>query len=275
MVDKVLLLGSNGQVGNSIFQLLELSYNTTALCSQNINYHSYNDLQTAFDTVRPNHVINCVAYTDVDGAERAENRNNCDYLNHQLPQILSELSAEHNAQLIHFSTDYVFDGTKSVYVEEDEHNPLNFYGKCKSRGDESLRHYKVKNFRVQCVYSGRNKNFYRTIDNLANTKESINVIHDQITCPTHSDWIAEMVYNVMDEPEYGTFNLNPDGNCSFAEFAEEIVESRCMVNRITTEEYLASRTKRPKNGVLDNTKFKETFKFSSLPDWRQVFKKYK
>lgn len=275
MIERVLLFGCNGQVGSSMVELLETSYSTIPLSSQDIDYHSKEELNQVFKFVKPHHVINCVAYTDVDGAEKPENHEICHYLNANFPLYLNHLCAKFDSQFVHFGTDYVFDGNKQSYVETDEHNPLNFYGLCKSESELSLDYTKTKNFRVQCVYSDRNKNFYKTINALADRLDSIDVIHDQITCPTHASWIAEMVFNVLDEPEYGIFNLNPDGNCSFAEFAETIAGDRCRVNRITTEEYKASKTKRLRNGVLDNSKFKQTFKFSSLPTWDQVYKKYK
>jgi len=275
MIERVLLFGSNGQIGNSMIELLETSYSTIAMNSDNIDYNSREELDKLFKFIRPHHVINCVAYTDVDGAEKPNNHDKCRYLNYSFPLHLNYLCAQYNSQFIHFGTDYVFDGTKESYTEKDYHNPLNFYGSTKSEIERSLNYSKTKLFRVQCVYSGRNKNFYKSIDALADKLESINVIDDQITCPTHAAWIAEMVFNVLDEPQYGIFNLNPDGNCSFAEFAELIVGDRCKINKITTEEYVASKTKRPKNGVLNNSKFKQTFNFSSLPTWDQVYKKYK
>jgi len=275
MIERVLLFGCNGQIGHALNELLEMSYSTIPLSSQNIDYFSNQELDLVFKYVQPHHVIDCVAYTDVDGAENPDNHDKCHYLNANLPIYLNYLCGKYDSQFVHFSTDYVFDGIKEIYTENDSHNPLNFYGECKSEAELSLDYTKTKNFRVQCVYSDRNKNFYKTIDRLANERESLDVIHDQITCPTHASWIAEMVYNTLDEPKYGIYNLNPDGNCSFAEFAEEIVGDRCKINKITTEQYTASKTNRLKNGVISNEKFKVDFHFSSLPTWSEVFKKYK
>lgn len=275
MLERVLLFGSRGQIGLPLTELLDTSYSVVAVNSDNLNYHSKQELDLIYKFVRPHHVINCVAYTDVDGVEtHFEERSNCYYLNFEFPLYLSELCQRYGSQFVHYSTDYVFDGTKAPYDERAIHSPLNYYGKTKSLFDLSVEYTKIKNFRVQCVYSNRNKNFYKTMKRLSEQKPSIDVIHDQITCPTHANWIAEMTFNVLGDPHYGLFNLNPDGNCSFAEFAEKIVGDRCIINRITTEQYALSKTKRPKNGILNNEKFKKTFGFTSLNSWQQVYEKY-
>ena len=133
---------------------------------------------------------------------------------------------------------------------------------------------KTKIYRVQAVYSNHNSNFYKTINQHSNTKPVLNVVDDQITCPTPAYWIAEMVVETLDRPEYGMFNLVPDGHCSFADFAEVIANGRCSINRIQTNGY-PSKVERPKNSILDNAKFKKTFGYSSFPHWKEIFEKYK
>ena len=279
MNKRIMVFGSNGQIGNGFRKAFAKNpnYNTVYFIDSNsLNYFSAQDVAIAFNNIKPDVVINCVAFTDVDGAEKEENRQECVYLNTQFPYMLAALCRKAGAEFIHFSTDYVYNGapTSNAFTEKDVCEPLNYYGQTKLRGDKLVLCFdKIKIFRVQCVYSPHNKNFYKTISRLALEKESLDVVNDQITCPTHAYWIADTVCQTLDIHQYGIFNLKPDGNCSFADFAELIVDGKCVINRIASSQY-PSKTKRPKNSTLSNDKFLEFFSYYGLLDWKQVYKKY-
>lgn len=278
MIKRILILGAKGQIGSGFQRILKnptADYKTYFIDSSKLDYNKMSDMEIPFKNIKPDIVINCVAYTNVDGAELPENRELCRYLNVEFPCMIAAFCKKYGAEFIHFSTDYVYNGIpQKVYTELDDAAPLNYYGKTKLRADKILRIFdKVKIFRVQAVYSPHNSNFYKAIDSLCNVKPYINVVADQLTCPTHAYWIADMVYKTLDEPAYGLFHLKPNGNCSFADFAELISDGRAVINRVTTEQY-GSRTKRPKNANLSNEKFKCTFGRINL-DWKQVYQKYK
>ena len=273
-MSKAIIFGSRGQIGTEIStQLKEAGWEVVELHSGIISYTSQQQIQEIVKKETPDVVVNCVAYTNVDGAEREENLQEVYALNVWLPTFLTEACTKIKCEFIHYSTDYVFDGSKILYSEESQTNPLNMYGKTKLIGEcIALSYSKTKVFRVQSVYSNTNKNFYKAISSRVDVSKTMNVVDDQIMAPTSAGWIAKQTIKTIGSGKYGLYNLVPDGMCSFADFAEEIVDGKCTINRISYRDW-GSQTSRPLRTIMSNNKFKQDF--GHLEHWTEVFSEFK
>lgn len=277
---RILIIGANGQLGSAFNEALKGSgAEVFAVSRKNVDYYDAEDIHRMFSNAQPDYVINCVAFTDVAGAEEA--RDEALYMNAQFPFLLMMFGGMWGSEIIHFSTDYVFNGTSTVpYKEEDLTFPLNNYGYTKELGDKLLlnpmfkKHCNVKVFRVQALYSKHGKNFYNTMKRLGAEKTEISVVCDQITVPTHAGWVAQQVIHALPTPKYGLWNLCPDGSATFAEFASVIVGHDCEVQPVLSDEY-PSTVNRPKYSVLDNSKFKEDFGNQNFAHWKDIFRLYR
>ena len=278
MSNKVLIFGGDGKLGTSFRKLLkdDSNYEVRSLTSKNLSYNDYQTVIRVIKAIDPDFIINCVGFTDVDGAEKSENKNLCLELNAVFPLILAMCGKIFGADVIHFSTDYVFDGIKEIsYLETDIPNPVNYYGLTKMMGDQFIIKFdNVKIYRIQCVYSDVGKSFAKSILNLTKEQFQINVVGDQITVPTHADWIAKQIINLLPFPNYGLWNLVPDGMASYADFAKKILVGRTtLVHAVKSNDY-PTPAKRPLFSVLDNSKIKAKFGLT-FSDWQQVYDTYK
>jgi dTDP-4-dehydrorhamnose reductase len=273
-----ILIFGGGQVSQGLQRALhDTDHSVRVVTSDTIDYSDSGALWDYMSKVKPQIVINAVAFTDVAGAEKRSNQIKCTNLNTLLPLILQSHCRNLGAEFVHFSTNFVFDGeTRTPYTEDATTNPLQFYGKTKEAADILLgtcKRRKVKIFRLACVYSNHGKSFVTQIEDRMTDQYSIDVVSDQIMTPTHSDWIGEIVVKCLDKPSYGIFNLVPDGHCSYADFAKKIVDGRCQINPITSFHF-ATSVQRPLYAVLDNSKIKTTFELE-FPTWEQVYDRYK
>ena len=231
---------------------------------------------------RPTIVVNAAAYTAVDLAEKEQK--SAKILNADFPALLAELTKQRNSLLIDFSTDYVFDGSKSsVYLENDPTAPINSYGLTKLKGLQAIETSGCRHlvFRVSWVYSSRRINFLKTILRLAGERESLDVIDDQWGAPTSARWIAEMTalaIRLLDRNRgsEGVFNLPPIGKTTWHGFATAIVEAAWQqgvalklkpesIQPIDTAGY-PTPAARPKNSCLDPNKFQSEFGIE-IPPW--------
>jgi dTDP-4-dehydrorhamnose reductase len=231
-------------------------------------------------------VVNAAAYTAVDKAESEPER--CHQINGIAPGMLAEEAKRAGALLLHYSTDYVFDGTKnSPYVETDSPNPLGAYGRAKLAGDRAVEHVDGAHliFRLCWVYGNRGQNFLLTIMRLAREREKLRIVKDQLGCPTWSRMIAETTALALKQvlisddagARKGTYHLAASGQTSWHGFAEAIVElmpedtKKCRsIEPITTPEYPLP-AKRPAYSVLGCDKLERTFGLR-LPDWKESLK---
>lgn len=218
-------------------------------------------------------IINCAAYTSVDQAETDITM--ADLVNHQAAENLAKAAKKNNALLIHISTDYVFGGDQCVpYTETDEPAPNGVYGATKLLGDKAVSdsgcRYMI--FRTSWLYSSFGHNFVKTIMNLTSKKPSIDVVWDQIGCPTYAADLAEFIYNIIEKRDFdhtGLYNYTNEGVTSWYDFAVAIAElsgSNCKINPCLTEEY-PTKARRPHYSVLDKALVKKVFGVS-LPYWR-------
>jgi dTDP-4-dehydrorhamnose reductase len=289
MLKKILLSGVNGQVGHALKNQL-LQYDVIALTRDQLDLSNTHNIRQVIRELKPNLIINPAAYTAVDKAESEPEL--AFAINGTAPQILAEEAARLNASIIHFSTDYVYDGTKkTAYIEVDDVNPISVYGKSKLLGENAIRSVGLPHLilRTSWVYSAYGKNFLKTILRLAAERDNLKIVADQFGAPTSSQSIAEGVVNLLDvwqddqESQTGIYHFTNTEYTSWHGFSCEIVTEYNRLSKmhgwpklkanvediiaISTAEY-PTPAARPQNSRLDNTKLKSVFKLE-LPSWQQ------
>lgn len=272
---RILLTGSKGQVGSALVPALAPLGELRAFDRQGLDLLDFQAIRGAMAEVRPDIIINAAAYTAVDRAERE--RDLAFEVNHRAVGEIARQAKSLDALLIHFSTDYVFDGEKHTpYVESDTPAPLSVYGHSKLEGERAVaasgcRHFI---FRTSWVYGPAGRNFVHAILAAAKTKPELRVVNDQRGAPTSSGAIADAIAqvvggsNLLDKPG-GTYHLSAAGETTWHGFATEILLAKGLktpVVAIRSDEYPVA-ARRPKNSLLDNAKSRATFGVS-LPDWR-------
>lgn len=225
-----------------------------------VDIKSEETLRAQFETLEFTHIINCSGYTAVDQAE--EEKEKAYALNSQAVGLLAKLSREKGNRLIHFSTDYVFDGVKERYREEDEKAPLSEYGRSKEIGERLLfEHYpEALLIRTSWLFGREGKDFVKKMMILMNEKEVLHVVSDQRGRPTYADDLAEVVLTMLDDT--GIFHFANDGETTWYEFAETIHKKlsqkkkiRCKkVEAISSDEFEA-KAKRPRSSILKTDHF--------------------
>lgn len=282
---KILITGSNGQVGWELQRSLSLIGKCYAFDKGSLNLEDSDQIRHVIRKISPDIIVNAAAYTAVDKAESEVHT--CLAINHKAPAILAEEAKKLKAILVHFSTDYIFDGTSTrPYREDDPTNPLNVYGDSKLKGEMAIKEedgdYFI--FRTSWVYGSRGKNFLLTILKLAQERETLKIVNDQIGAPTWCRSIAEattlVLYKCLIEKENlshlkGTYNLTCIGDASWLDFAQEILQNYTYPDKpspkligIPSSDY-PTPAARPKNSMLDPNKFIKTFGFS-LPNWEKA-----
>jgi len=283
---RILLIGKIGQVGWELRRTLAPLAQIICVDFPEIDLTSGDSIRRWVRDSRPNVVINAAAYTAVDKAESEPDL--AMKINGTGPAILAEEAKKSGTLMVHYSTDYVFDGAKKdPYVETDPPNPLGAYGRSKLAGDEAVRAGGGEHliFRLCWVYGARGQNFMLTMMRLAREREKLRVVNDQTGCPTWSRLIAEttalalkQMLGARDPSAFtGTYHLAASGATSWHGFAEAIVDlmpaegRKCvMVEPIPTSEY-PTPAKRPSRSVLSCEKLRRTFGLH-LPPWDESLK---
>jgi dTDP-4-dehydrorhamnose reductase len=279
---KVLLFGSGGQIGHELRRTLLALGELVALNRQDVDLIDLENLRAVLYMHAPAIIVNAAAYTEVDKAESDELL--AQKINADAVRVMADYARYNGSLLVHYSTDYVFDGDKQgAYLENDATNPLNVYGKTKRAGEEAVQqagcHHLI--FRTSWVYSAHGNNFVKTILRLAKVRDELNVVADQIGTPTSAELIADVtaiaiaawVAGVLPE---GLYHLTASGETSRYFLACYVVERANVkgvklkldgtkIHAIATEEYPLP-AKRPKNSLLDNGKLTERLGFQ-MPDW--------
>ncbi len=283
---KILLLGKNGQVGWELQRSLAPLGEVISLDRNGLNQWC-GDLskpdqiyQTIVD-IAPNVVVNASAYTVVDLAETEQDMANL--INYVAVGKIAEACAQIKALLVHYSTDYVFDGEGvSVFNEADALKPLNIYGKTKALGEQAIQNAQCNYliFRTSWVFAQKGKNFLKTMLYLSQQREELSIIDDQIGAPTSAELIADVsahaiVQTLRDQTKIGIYHLVASGETSWFEYANYIFEQAKnlgvnlaiqQVNPIPTAAY-PTPAKRPHNSRLNNQKIQHAFQIY-LPDWK-------
>jgi len=268
---KILVTGANGQLGYAIVTVLnQHGMNVVGTDRSVLDITNQDQVNQVIQSIKPDVIIHCAAYTAVDKAE--SNKENCYNTNVNGTRNLAQIAKELDIEFIYFSTDYVFDGTKTEpYETTDIPNPINYYGLTKYLGEEIIRTLLTKYyiFRISWVFGPNGKNFVNTILRLSKEKESINVVIDQIGSPTCTLDVADYLAKII-PIDYGVHHLTNDGYISWYEFAKEIVnlsDNKCHIYPIDSEGYKTA-AKRGLNSRISKEKL------TSLRNWKLALEDY-
>lgn len=258
---KILISGARGMLGTDICNLLGQKHDVTCVNSTILNITHFNEVIKFAKNLKPEIIINCTAMSNVDGCETEIDK--AFLINAIGPKNLAIASNEVGAQLIHYSTDYVFDGAASVpYTEFDTENPQSIYGKSKLAGENYVKNLTSKYYiiRLQWLFGKNGPNFVKTILKHAAETGKLKVVNDQIGSPTYTKDLACATLNLLNTCDYGTYHITNSGIVSWYEFTVKILElmskkeSRFKdveLSPCTTEEF-PRPAKRPKYSPLDN-----------------------
>ena len=238
-------------------------------------------VRRALEDVRPDAVIHCAAWTAVDAAEDAENRDKVRAINEGGTRNIAEACRALGCRMMYISTDYVFDGKGTAPWQPDckDYAPLNVYGETKLGGEKAVSALVEKFFivRIAWVFGLNGKNFIKTMLKLGETHDTLRVVNDQIGTPTYTLDLARLLVDIIETEKYGYYHAtNEGGYISWADFAKEIFRQAGMnvnVIPVTTAEYGLSKAARPFNSRLDKTKL-TACGFEPLPDWRDAVGRY-
>ena len=281
---KILLFGKNGQLGWELNQTLAPLAELTALSSKELDVKNLIELKNTINTIKPNLIVNASAYTAVDRAEQEPEI--AMQVNAYAPAVMAECAKKIGAVLIHYSTDYVFDGKKkSPYIETDITEPLSVYGKSKLEGELAVKDIRGTNiiFRTSWMYSFRGENFLTKVLSWANQKETLQISVDQIGSPTWSRMVAEITslliakglpnVNEYFSPLSDTYHLCGIGCVSRFEYASAILKFYSKgvfkdkkILPAHTSDFLNLLAHRPLFSALDCSHFENTFRLN-LPKW--------
>ena len=287
--DLVRELAKRGELDITVSDLGELGENNQAsidlMKETNIKYvpldiTSKDDVNKVITMEKPDVILHCAAWTAVDKAEDMEDlvRN----VNVFGTRNITDASIEVGAKIIYMSTDYVFDGKKEgLYTEDDQVNPMSVYGLTKYEGEQEVRrnpnHFIT---RISWVFGINGNNFIKTMLKLSENHDELNVVDDQVGSPTYTVDLSRLLIDMAQTEKYGTYHVNNDGYCSWAEFAKYIFESNgksTVVTPVSTEEYLeitgTKQAYRPRNSKLSKDKLKEAG-FKMLPSWQDATDRY-
>lgn len=277
---KVLLTGGTGQLGWHLARLLPRVGETLAADRASLDLAQPDSLRAAIRAARPDVIVNAAAYTAVDRAESEEDLAHA--INATAPGVMAEEAQRLGALLVHYSSDYVFDGaSQKPYVESDTPNPINAYGRSKLAGEAAIAAaggaYLI--LRTSWLYDTRGSNFVLTMLRLAGEREVLQVVDDQVGCPTWAHAVAEATLGLLSDLMHakkasGVYHLSARGSVSRYEFTRRLLAltgalhahaARPRVLPIKTADF-PSPAARPRNCVLDNTRMRDTFGVA-LPDW--------
>lgn len=293
IVPRILLLGKDGQIGSALQSRLASSGQIFAQGRATCDLANVDQVRGVIRDVRPNTIINAAAYTAVDRAEQDEAT--CFQINAVAPAVIAEEAEALGAHLIHFSTDYIFDGTKDgPYLEDDVPGPLSVYGRSKLAGDRAvLAAGSHVILRVSWVYGLIGRNFARTVLQLASERDELRIVDDQFGAPTPAELIADVTVRILDRyldsgqkdraDHCGVFNLAPEGRTSWHGFALELIREAerqgCALHTkagrvipIASNQYPTAAA-RPRNSTLDTRKLRRTFQLD-LPPWQANVKTF-
>lgn len=284
---KILLFGKGGQVGWELQRSLQLLGQVVALDfdSQDLagDFSKPESLRDTVNAVKPDIIVNAAAHTAVDKAESEPDLARA--LNATSPAVLAEEAARRNCWLVHYSTDYVFDGSGvTPWAEEAPKRPLSVYGRTKLEGEEAIRMSGCRHlmFRTSWVYAARGGNFAKTMLRLAQERDKLTVINDQHGAPTGADLLADLTAHALrravgDASVSGTYHVAPNGETTWHGYAKHVIEfareagvpmkaTPDTIEPVATSAF-PSVAKRPANSRLDTSKLRRTFGFH-LPDWK-------
>jgi dTDP-4-dehydrorhamnose reductase len=274
---KVLVTGYTGQLGYDVVQQgLKLGLNMVGVGSKDLDITNQEKVFDYIKESNPDAIIHCAAYTEVDKAE--DDRNACWNINVEGTKNLAKAAKEIDAEFMYISSDYVFNGEgESPFKETDNPNPIGYYGLTKYEGEQVVQQLLDKWFiiRISWVFGINGNNFIKTMLRLAESRNELNVVGDQIGSPTYTFDLARLLIDMIQTDKYGIYHASNEGFCSWAEFAKEIFRKANIdvgVNSISTEEY-PTRAVRPKNSRMSKQKLVDNG-FIQLSPWQDAVKRF-
>jgi dTDP-4-dehydrorhamnose reductase len=279
---KVAVIGSNGQLGNDLVEVFKKTHDVSCLTHDDIDVADMEQSRNILGMLKPDVVLNTAAAHNVPKCE--EDPATAYFVNGIGALNLAKISNEYKFVLVHYSTDYIFDGTKdSPYVENDVPNPLNVYGNTKLAGENFVKNYAEQGYvvRISGIYGkarcrAKGGNFITTMIRLASEKSEVRVVVDEILTPTSTYDIAVNTKLLLENrPEFGIYHMTSEGACSWYEFAEEIFSILGLSTPLhkTTIKEMPATVKRPFNSVLENDRLKKV-DLNCMPHWKYSLNKF-
>ena len=284
---KIIVIGSKGQLGSSLkhIQIIKnISLDIEYLSKEDFDVMNFGNVKEYMILKKPRVVVNLSGFTDVDNAEIKEK--SAKKLNHYAVENLAKVSKLINTTLIHISTDYVFNGnTNKSYIESDQTDPIGVYGKTKLDGEDSITNSDCQYviIRTSWVFSSFGNNFLVSILKLISENKELNIVNDQIGCPTYANDISEVIFKFILEICKGKkfkeiYHYSGFEKASWYDFACEILKQKkqfeknisCQIKPISSSEYI-TRAKRPKFSVLNCSKILKSSDVK-LSNWRDAVK---
>ncbi len=278
---KVLLIGADGMLGGELKERLEKKYEVVGTTLQTLDICDKQAVLNKAKEVKPYFIINCAAYTNVDGCETNENLAMA--VNGTAVGNIAEAAKENDSTFIHISTDYVFAGdmdVEKIYTEDMKPNPVSAYGRTKLVGEENAaKAEKYYILRTAWLYGLGGKNFVKTMLRLSKEKEELSVVDDQHGSPTSTTTLCYIIEQIMEkEPEYGIYHSTNEGFTTWCKFTRKIFELakvNTKVNAITSKEYkemYPASSDRPKNSKLSKEKLHKNG--INPENWEDALEKY-
>lgn len=269
----ILVTGVNGQLGYDVIKALkERNIECIGIGRDEVDITNKEKVMEYITTLKPECVIHCAAYTAVDKAE--DESEACHDVNVNGTENIANACKKINSKMMYISTDYVFDGKGENFFEvNDFKNPSSVYGKTKYEGEQKVQELLDKFFivRISWVFGKNGNNFVKTMIRLGKEKESLNVVSDQIGSPTYTADLAPLLCDIASSEKYGVYHATNEGICSWAEFAQEIMDYaglNCKINPILSKDYPAKAV-RPLNSRLSKKRIKSNG-FELLPNWKDA-----
>ena len=271
---KIVITGGTGQLGGDCAEVLTPRFEIVSLGSRDLDITSATAVDGLMEEIAPQVILNCAAFTNVDDCETK--RDLARKVNVEGPRNLGVAAKKRGAQLIHISTDYVFDGRKKVpepYTEEDKKNPISHYGETKSEAEEAVKEATDNHIilRTAWMYGTRGRNFLKTMLNLAlkDPEREIKVVNDQFGSPTWSYRLAQQIAKLIGSGGQGTYHATSEGFCTWYELATRFLDKMGVPHSFvpcTTEEF-PTPAARPVNSILENRRLKESG-LNLMEDWK-------
>jgi dTDP-4-dehydrorhamnose reductase len=277
---KIMIAGCDGQLGRDCASVLQREHEIVGVDIDELDIGDHSSVEHMVRGMKPSVIINCAAYTNVDAAESQQEA--AWHVNVRGPANLAEAARKYDSLLIHVSTDYVFDGQKKVpeaYVEDDEPNPLSYYGTTKLEGERAVceitGRYMI--LRTAWMYGINGNNFLKTMLRLAlrYPQKEIRVVNDQFGSPTWSYSLALQIKKLIEVNGQGIYHTTAEGHCTWYEAAEYFLQKMAVTHSIkpcASEEY-PTPTQRPQNSILKNTRLQKE-NINIMPHWQDGIDHY-